>query len=113
MTVEEPISHFVLMVINVGSLVFIGIISYLIRRSIGLIDKRLEAGDERFKEISQQLSEMKEKRAMDREYFAKEYVAKDDFIRDIHALDYKIGEVAQDVKKLLTLGSKERRDEDA
>ncbi len=40
-------------------------------------------------------------------------LAKDDFIRDIHALDYKIGEVAQDVKKLLTLGSKERRDEDA
>ena len=93
--------------ITTGVQIIIGlamaVAAFLIKRSIQQIDKRLEDGDERFKELSGVLNDLKEKRAFDREYIAKEYVAKDDFIRDIRAMDYKIDVVIRDVKKLLVL----------
>lgn len=79
------------------------ILGFFMKRSISQIDKRLEDGDGRFKELSATLAEFRERRGLDREYFAKEYVSKDDFIRDIRALDYKVEQVAKDVKKLLVL----------
>ena len=95
--------HWELALLNVGAMVFMAILGFLMKRSISQIDKRLESGDAKFKELSGILSEFREKRGFDREYFAKEYVAKDDFIRDIRALDYKIDLVIRDVKKLLVL----------
>ena len=93
--------HWELAVLNIGGLVFISILGFLMRRSISLIDERLKSGDDKFKQIQVDISELKEKRGFDREYFAKEYVSKDDFIRDIRALDVKIDGVAVDVKELL------------
>jgi hypothetical protein len=95
--------HWELALLNIASIIFMAIMAYFVKRVISQIDKRLEDGDSRFKELSNKLSEFKEKRGFDREYFAKEYVAKDDFIRDIRALDYKIDLVIRDVKKLLVL----------
>jgi hypothetical protein len=92
---------------------FMAVAAFLIKRSIQQIDKRLEDGDVRFKELSVTLNDLREKRAFDREYTAKEYVAKDDFIRDVRAIDYKIDQVAIDVKKLLVLtGGKGNPDAD-
>jgi hypothetical protein len=79
----------------------IAVIGYFIKRNISLIDKRLEDGDKKFARLDNKMNELTEKRALDREYFAKEYVSKDDFIRDIRALDVKIDGVAADVKELL------------
>ena len=89
--------------LNTIILAIIAILGFLMKRSINQIDRRLAQGDERFKEFNSQIGDLKEKRGFDREYFAKEYVAKDDFIRDIRALDYKIDLVSADVKKLLVL----------
>jgi hypothetical protein len=83
--------------------IVVAILGFLLRRSISQIDKRLETGDLKFKDICGDIADLKEKRGFDREYFSKEYVAKDDFIRDIRALDYKIDGVAADVKKLLVM----------
>ena len=87
--------------ILLGALVVI--LGFFMKRAISQIDERLKDGDERFKELSATLSEFRERRGLDREYFAKEYVSKDDFIRDIRALDFKVEQVAKDVKKLLVL----------
>ncbi len=95
--------HWELAFLNIASIIFMAIMSYFIKRIISQIDKRLEEGDVRFKELSKAISDFKEKRGFDREYFAKEYVAKDDFIRDIRALDYKVDLVIGDIKKLLVL----------
>ena len=95
--------HWELALLNIGSIIFMAILSFLIKRSIGAIDTRLSDGDQKFKEFQATIGELKEKRGFDREYFAKEYVAKDDFIRDIRALDYKVDQVASDVKRLLVL----------
>lgn len=83
--------------------IIVTILGFLMKRSIGQIDKRLEAGDIKFKEMASDIADLKEKRGFDREYFSKEYVAKDDFIRDIRTLDFKIDGVAADVKKLLVM----------
>ncbi len=100
--------HWELAVLNLGSILFMAILGYLIKRSIALIDKRLESGDERFKEFQAIIADLREKRGFDREYIAKEYVAKDDFIRDVRALDYKVDQIASDVKTLLVkTGGKE------
>ena len=96
-------TNFHLFLVNMGFLVFIAILGFLMKRSIGQIDDRLKQGDEKFKEMRCDIVDLKEKRGFDREYFSKEYVAKDDFIRDIRALDYKIDGVASDVKKLLII----------
>lgn len=105
--------HWHIILISAGIQTALGIlvvfIGFLLKRAIVQIDKRLEDGDMKFKEISTQLSDLKEKRALDREYMAKEYVSKDDFIRDIRALDVKIDGVAADVKELL----RQRRDQNA
>jgi len=93
---------------NVAMMIVIAITGFLLKRSISAIDKRLENGDEKFKEICRDINDIKEKRALDREYFSKEYISKDDFIRDIHALDYKIDRVAEDVKKLLIYSGREK-----
>ncbi len=94
-------SHFTLFLLNVVFMGIISVLGFLVKRSISQIDRRLSDGDVKFKEVTTDLTKMKEQRGLDREYFAKEYVAKDDFIRDIRALDYKIDQVATDVKKLL------------
>jgi hypothetical protein len=101
-----------LMLINIAILALIAILGFLMKRAINQIDKRLENGDKKFIEFYAQLMDLKEKRGFDREYFSKEYVAKDDFIRDIRALDYKIDGVASDVKKLLVITGG-RRDDNA
>ena len=88
----------------------ITILGFLMKRSISQIDDRLKSGDTKFKEICEDIADIKEKRMADREYFAKEYVSKDDFIRDIRALDFKIDSVAADVKKLLILTARGRDD---
>ena len=88
----------------------ISAMAFFMKRTIVQIDKRLEAGDSRFKEIAGWVEEIKEKRALDREYFANRYVAKDDFIREIQSLDFKIDLVASDVKKLLVLSGRGRDD---
>jgi hypothetical protein len=98
--------HWELALLNVGAMVFMAILGFLMKRSISQIDKRLESGDVKFKEFSALIADLKERRGFDREYFAKEYVAKDDFIRDIRALDFKIDGVAADVKKLLVLSGR-------
>lgn len=85
----------------------IAVLGFLIKRSIANIDKRLDDGDKKFNSICEDIVKLKETRGMDREYFAKEYVSKDDFIRDIHALDVKIDGVAFDVKDLLKMMQKE------
>lgn len=103
--------HWELALLNVGAMVFMAILGFLMKRSISQIDKRLESGDVKFKEFSAVITDLKEKRGFDREYFAKEYVAKDDFIRDIRTLDFKIDSVAADVKKLLVLSG--RKDDHA
>ena len=102
--------HWELALLNIASIIFMAIMSYFVKRVISQIDKRLEQGDDRFKELSKDISEFKEKRGFDREYFAKEYVAKDDFIRDIRALDYKVDLVIRDVKKLLVLSGRKGED---
>jgi len=102
--------HWELALLNIASIIFMAIMSYFVKRVISQIDKRLEQGDDRFKELSKAISEFKEKRGFDREYFAKEYVAKDDFIRDIRALDYKVDLVIRDVKKLLVLSGRKGED---
>lgn len=91
---------------NLITLVIIAILGFLLRRSISHIDARLAAGDSRLKDIDCEINILKERRGFDREYFSKEYVAKDDFIRDIRALDYKIDLVAADVKKLLVMSGR-------
>jgi hypothetical protein len=90
--------------------VVIAILGFLMRRSISQIDKRLETGDVKFREICVDIADLKEKRGFDREYFSKEYISKDDFIRDIRALDVKIDGVAIDVKEILR---RERRESNA
>lgn len=103
---HEEVSHWTLMLVSIGFssglTALVAIMAFLIKRSIGQIDLRLISGDEKFKEINGAIAELKEKRGFDREYFAKEYVSKDDFIRDIHALDVKVDGVACDVKELRT-----------
>ncbi len=105
--------HIILITCGVQILIglFVAIIAFLLKRSIYQIDSQLKAGSDEFKSISEQLTRLKEQRGFDREYFAKEYVAKDDFIRDVRALDYKVETVARDVKKLLVLTG--GRDQDA
>jgi hypothetical protein len=95
--------HWELALLNIGSILFMAIMAFFMKRIIAQIDKRLEQGDERFKEFSLIVADLKEKRGFDREYIAKEYVAKDDFIRDARAIDFKIDVVIRDVKKLLVL----------
>jgi hypothetical protein len=95
--------HWELAVLNIGSILFMAIMAYFVKRVISQIDKRLESGDEKFKEFTRIIGDLKEKRGFDREYFAKEYVSKDDFIRDVRAIDFKIDVVIRDVKKLLIL----------
>lgn len=90
-----------MVLLNFVILIFIGILGFVLKRSITQIDIRLKEEDLKGKDLLKELGELKEKRGLDREYFAKEYVAKDDFIRDIHTLDFKIDSVAADVKKLL------------
>jgi len=109
---QETISNFHLFLLNIVFMAVIAVLGFLVKRSISQIDKRLEQGDEKFKSICADIVDMKEKRGFDREYFSKEYVAKDDFIRDIRALDYKIDGVASDVKKLLVITGG-RRDDNA
>jgi hypothetical protein len=94
--------HVVLLLIGVQVIIglFITIIGYLIKRSIVQIDRRLESGDIKFKQICDDIVELKTARGFDREYFSKEYVAKDDFIRDVRALDFKIDGVHSDVKEV-------------
>lgn len=103
--------HWQLMVSMLGIQIAFGLIiavlGFLIKRSIANIDKRLDDGDKKFNSICEDIVKLKETRGMDREYFAKEYVSKDDFIRDIHALDVKIDGVAFDVKDLLKMMQKE------
>jgi len=94
-------SNFYIFILNIVFMAVIAVLGFLVKRSINQIDHRLEEGDEKFKIVTGAIAELKEKRGFDREYFAKEYVAKDDFIRDIRALDYKIDQLATDVKKLL------------
>lgn len=100
----------ILLGVQVGFGLIISAMAFFMKRTIVQIDKRLENGDSRFKEISGFLGEINEKRALDREYFANRYVAKDDFVREIQALDFKIDLVASDVKKLLVLSGRGRDD---
>jgi len=86
--------------------VVIAIMGFLIKRSISQIDVRLEKVDERFKGICGEIEILKERRSIDREYFVKEFVTKDDFIREVRSLDQKIEGVAIDVKKLLILSGR-------
>ena len=95
-----------LILLNFAIIILIAVLGFLMKRSIGQIDCRLETGDQKFKDINADIMELKERRGFDREYFSKEYVAKDDFIRDIRALDFKIDNVAVDVKKLLVLSGR-------
>ena len=95
--------HWELALLNIGAMVFMAILGFLMKRSITGIDDRLKEGDKKFKEFTTIIGELKERRGFDREYFAKEYVAKDDFIRDVRALDYKVEQIASDVKRLLVL----------
>jgi len=100
-----------LFLIQMGFTVFIAIIAYLMKRSISQIDKKLSEGEDKFKNICRDIGEMRETRALDRESFAKEYVSKDDFIRELRALEYKVDGIATDVKKLLTWsGRRENHD---
>ncbi len=108
---QEAMSHFHLFILSIVFMAVIAVLGFLVKRSISQIDKRLSDGDTKFKEVTIDITKMKEQRGLDREYFAKEYVAKDDFIRDIRALDYKIDQVATDVKKLLERTA--RRDDNA
>ena len=87
--------------VQVGVGLFILVIGSLLKRSIAQIDRQLSEGDKKYDALRCDMEKMKEIRGLDREYFAKEYVSKDDFIRDIHALDVKIDGVAADVKELL------------
>jgi hypothetical protein len=97
--------HWHIILITTGVQIIIGffimIIAFLLKRSIVQIDKRMEDGDKKFDGICADIVELQKIRGMDREYFSKEYVSKDDFIRDIRALDVKIDGVAADVKELL------------
>jgi hypothetical protein len=103
---QESISHAVLLLINIVFMGITAILGFLIKRIITGIDERLKLGDQKFKDLQCDVEKLKENRGFDREYFAKEYVAKDDFVRDIRALDYKIDQVAQDVKKLLVMSGR-------
>jgi hypothetical protein len=103
---QESIIHFGLFLLNVVFMGVTAILGFLIKRIIGQIDRRLEEGDEKFRILCSDIEKLKESRGFDREYFAKEYVAKDDFVRNIRTLDYKIDQVAQDVKKLLVLSGR-------
>ena len=89
------------MFLNGVFIIVTGVMGFLIRRSITQIDERLKSGDEKFKSVSAEIEKIKETRGLDREYFAKEYVGKGDFIREIQCLDYKIDGIAADVKDLL------------
>ncbi len=111
---QESVNHWTLMLVSIGLnsglIALVAIMAFLIKRAIGGIDKRLESGDEKFKDICADIAQLKESRGFDREYFAKEYVAKDDFIRDIRALDSKVDSVAADVKRLLVLTGGRKED---
>lgn len=102
--------HWELALLNIGSILFMAIMAFFVKRVISQIDERLRLGDDKFKELTKVINEIKEKRGFDREYFAKEYVAKDDFIRDIRALDFKVDLVIRDVKKLLVLSGRKGED---
>ena len=107
-------SHLTILLIMFAIQAFTGvgiaIIGSLIKRNLAAIDKRLEDGDTRFREFAGKIEKLQVDRGFDREYFSKTYVDKDDFIRDIRAMDTKIEDVARDVKKLLVLsgGGKEK-----
>jgi hypothetical protein len=95
--------HVILITCGIQILIafFIAIIGFLLKRSISQIDKQLDDAQRKRDSIHADVEKLKETRGLDREYFAKEYVSKDDFIRDIRALDVKIDGVAMDVKELL------------
>ena len=99
---EGAMTHSHLFLIQMAVTGFIAIVAYLLKRSIGQIDDRLSNGDDKFRKIYSDSSEMRETRGLDREYFSKEYVSKDDFIRELRALEFKVDGIATDVKKLLT-----------
>ena len=100
----------------------VAVVGFLIKRNIGQVDinfrelkeslkERADTNSRRIDVLDSEMEKIKVERGFEREYFAKNYVGKDDFIRDIRALDFKIDNVATDVKKLLVLSG--RRDENA
>ena len=118
--------HWELALLNIGAMAFMTIIGYLIKRSIGqmdtnfkevkdIVDSRIKdldtkflRIDEKFLRTDEKFLRIEEKIADLRADLPARYVSKDDFIREIRAINVSIEVVAQDVKQLLILSGKER-----
>ncbi len=82
-------------ILNAIILVAVGVLGFLLKRSINQIDHRLEQGDKKFLAICEDINRLKENRGYDREYYAKEYVAKEDYLRVMTSVEQKLEAINQ------------------